>query len=105
MIVHISDISNPSEPDGISQKWTQKVYEEFFIQGDLEKDNKLPVSNFCDRNTTNINKAMIGFISFVVEPTINCLVNLIPEVSDYKDYCESNLRKHYRRVLRKMINY
>ena len=96
MIVHTSDISNPAKPDKISQQWTQKVYDEFFVQGDMEKENKLPVSNFCDRNTTNVNKAMIGFISFVVGPTINCLVNLIPEVSDYKDYCESNLRKHQR---------
>ena len=96
MIVHTSDISNPAKPDKISQQWTQRVYDEFFVQGDLEKENKLPVSNFCDRNTTNVNKAMIGFISFVVGPTINCLVNLIPEVSDYKDYCESNLRKHQR---------
>ena len=96
MIVHTSDISNPAKPDKISQQWAQKVYDEFFVQGDLEKENKLPISNFCDRNTTNINKAMIGFISFVVGPTINCLVNLIPEVSDYKDYCESNLRKHQR---------
>ena len=96
MIVHTSDISNPAKPDKVSAQWTQRVYDEFFVQGDLEKEQKLPVSNFCDRNTTNVNKAMIGFISFVVGPTINCLVNLIPEVSDYKNYCESNLRKHQR---------
>ena len=96
MIVHSSDISNPAKPDKVSQQWTKRVYDEFFVQGDMEKEKKLPISNFCDRNTTNINKAMIGFISFVVGPTINCLVNLIPEVSDYKDYCESNLRKHQR---------
>ena len=96
MIIHTSDISNPAKPDKISAQWTQRVYDEFFVQGDLEKEQQLPVSNFCDRNTTNVNKAMIGFISFVVGPTINCLVNLIPEVTDYKHYCESNLRKHQR---------
>ena len=96
MIVHTSDISNPAKPDKISAQWTQRVYDEFFVQGDMEKEKKLPVSNFCDRNTTNVNKAMIGFISFVVGPTINCLVNLVPEVIDYKHYCESNLRKHQR---------
>ena len=96
MIVHTSDISNPAKPDKVSEQWTKRVYDEFFVQGDMEKERKLPISNFCDRNTTNVNKAMIGFISFVVGPTINCLVNLIPEVSDYKDYCESNLRKHQR---------
>ena len=96
MIIHTSDISNPAKPDKISQQWTQRVYDEFFVQGDLEKEKKLPVSNFCDRNTTNVNKAMIGFISFVVGPTINCLTNLIPEVMDYTEYCKSNLRKHQR---------
>ena len=49
---------------------------------------------FCDRETTNINKAMIGFISFVVGPTIDTLTNLIPEVYDYTEYCRNNLRKH-----------
>ena len=37
---------------------------------------------------------MIGFISFVVGPTIDTLTNLIPEVYDYTEYCRVNLRKH-----------
>ncbi len=94
MIIHSSDISNPGKPDKISALWTKRVYGEFFVQGDLEKKQNLPISNFCDRNTTNINKAMIGFISFVVGPTIDTLTNLVPEVYDYTEYCRGNLRKH-----------
>ena len=94
MIIHTADISNPGKPDKISSLWTKRVYDEFFIQGDLEKKQNLPISNFCDRNTTNINKAMIGFISFVVGPTIDTLTNLVPEVYDYTEYCRGNLRKH-----------
>jgi hypothetical protein len=94
MIIHGSDISNPGKPDKISNEWTKRVYGEFFVQGDLEKKQNLPISNFCDRNTTNINKAMIGFISFVVGPTIDTLTNLVPEVYDYTEYCRGNLRKH-----------
>lgn len=96
MIIHSADISNPAKPDKVSAQWTQRVYDEFFVQGDLEKKQGLPVSNFCDRNTTNVNNAMVGFISFVVGPTINCLTDLIPEVMDYTEYCKSNLRKHQR---------
>ena len=96
MIIHTADISNPAKPDKISGQWTERVYGEFFVQGDMEKEKGLPVSNFCDRKTTNINKAMIGFISFVVGPTINTLTNLIPEVMDFSEYCKSNLRKHQR---------
>ena len=94
MIIHTADISNPGKPDKISYEWTKRVYGEFFIQGDLEKKQGLTVSMFCDRETTNINKAMIGFISFVVGPTIDTLTNLIPEVNDYSEYCRFNLKKH-----------
>ena len=66
MIVHTSDISNPAKPDKISAQWTQRVYDEFFVQGDMEKEKKLPVSNFCDRNTTNVNKAMGSLFSLLV---------------------------------------
>ena len=37
---------------------------------------------------------MVGFITFVVGPTIDSLTNLIPEVHDYSEYCRYNLRKH-----------
>ena len=94
MIIHTADISNPGKPDKISAAWTKRVYDEFFVQGDYEKKLGLEISNFCDRNTTNVNKAMVGFISFVVGPTIDTLTNLIPEVFDYTEYCRSNLRKH-----------
>ena len=94
MIIHTADISNPGKPDKVSNEWTKRVYGEFFVQGDMEKKLNIPISNFCDRETTNINKAMIGFISFVVGPTIGTLTNLIPEVYDYTEYCRSNLRKH-----------
>ena len=96
MFLHSSDISNPAKPDKISSLWTERVYGEFFIQGDLEKAKNLPISAFCDRETTNINQAMIGFINFVVMPTINILVTLINEVKEYKDYCKFNLRKHQK---------
>ena len=96
MFLHSSDISNPAKPDKISSLWTERVYGEFFVQGDLEKAKNLPISAFCDRETTNINQAMIGFINFVVMPTVNILVTLINEVKDYKDYCKFNLRKHQK---------
>ena len=94
MIIHGSDISNPAKPDKISNEWTKRVYGEFFIQGDLEKKKGLNISMFCDRENTNINKAMVGFINFVVLPSINIIVNLVNEVKIYKDYCKFNLKKH-----------
>ena len=47
--------------------------------------------DFCDRENTNVNKAMI---EFVVSHTIYLLTNLVLEVNAYNEYCRSNLLKH-----------
>jgi hypothetical protein len=94
MLIHSADISNPAKPSKISQQWTDKVYEEFFRQGDLEKKLGVPISMMCDRLTTNVNQAMIGFISFVVKPTIDILFNILPELPEYSKNIQENLQKH-----------
>ena len=94
MLIHSADISNPAKPSKISQQWTDKVYEEFFRQGDIEKKLGIPISMMCDRLTTNVNKAMIGFISFVVMPTIDILFNILPELPEYSKNIQENLKKH-----------
>lgn len=90
LCLHCADVSNPAKPSQISKQWTTRVYDEFFKQGDLEKENGLPVSLLCDRKTTNINKAMIGFINFVVVPSFDLLTVLIPEVSFYSENIRIN---------------
>ena len=94
MLIHSADISNPAKPGKISQQWTDRVYEEFFRQGDLEKKLGIPISMMCDRLTTNVNQAMIGFISFVVMPTIDILYNFLPEIPEYSKNIQENLKKH-----------
>lgn len=94
MLIHTSDISNPAKPNKISGQWTDRVYEEFFRQGDLEKKLGIEVSMMCDRLTTNVNKQMIGFINFVVLPTIEILFNILPEIPEYLINIKENLKKH-----------
>ena len=63
-----ADISNPCRPWDISRKWSQKVCEEFFRQGDYERQLNLPVTALCDRFSTSIPKIQVGFFKFVVLP-------------------------------------
>ncbi|CAG4984127.1 unnamed protein product [Parnassius apollo] len=65
-----ADISNPCRPWDISKKWSLKVCEEFFRQGDYERKLNLPVTALCDRHTTSIPKIQTGFFKFVVTPLI-----------------------------------
>ncbi|XP_026473989.1 uncharacterized protein LOC113377781 [Ctenocephalides felis] len=63
-----ADISNPCRPWDVSKKWSQKVCEEFFRQGDYERQLGLPVTTLCDRHTTSMSKIQVGFFKFVVTP-------------------------------------
>ncbi|XP_063236084.1 uncharacterized protein LOC134538588 [Bacillus rossius redtenbacheri] len=63
-----ADISNPCRPWDISRKWSHKVCEEFFRQGDYERRLNLPVTSLCDRRSTSVPKIQAGFFRFVVSP-------------------------------------
>ncbi|CAH2035976.1 unnamed protein product, partial [Iphiclides podalirius] len=65
-----ADISNPCRPWEISRKWSLKVCEEFFRQGDFERKLNLPVTALCDRHNNSIPKIQTGFFKFVVTPLI-----------------------------------
>ena len=68
LIIHACDISNPTKPYEIYNIWANKVMNEFYLQGDKEKNLGIPVSFLCDRNTTSIPQGQIGFIEGVVFP-------------------------------------
>ncbi|ODM95755.1 cAMP-specific 3',5'-cyclic phosphodiesterase 7B [Orchesella cincta] len=55
-----ADICNPCRPWDISRKWSMKVCEEFFRQGDYERQLNLPVTGLCDRYSTSVPKIQTG---------------------------------------------
>ena len=56
MCIKAADIGHAAKALDLHEKWTVLVCEEFFQQGDLEKKLGLPVSMYCDRETTDIAK-------------------------------------------------
>ena len=52
--VHAADVSTNTRSFDVAVDWTMLLFEEFFNQGDMEKDQGFPVSFLCDRETTNI---------------------------------------------------
>ena len=49
------------------------IITEFFNEGDLEKQEGLPVNAMCDRDLVSVPKAQIGFINYVVKPSFELL--------------------------------
>lgn len=78
IIIHGCDISNPTKPYDIYSQWVDRVMDEFWLQGDKEKELKLPVSFLCDRLTVTKPFAQMTFINGIVEPFINVFTNHFP---------------------------
>ncbi|KAJ8974825.1 hypothetical protein NQ317_001014 [Molorchus minor] len=55
-----ADISNPTRPWDISHKWSIKVCDEFFRQGEFERQLNLPVTSICDQQTTSVAKIQVA---------------------------------------------
>jgi hypothetical protein len=80
-MLHLADISNPAKIVETGSNWTDRVLDEFFLQGDKEAELALPVSPMCDRHSTNRPQSQIGFISFIVLPAYELLGQLIPRMT------------------------
>jgi len=80
LIMHSADISNPVKPFAVYNKWADRVLSEFFQQGDMEKERKMPCSPMMDRNTTSRAMSQINFIEFVVAPLYATIIRLFPEL-------------------------
>ena len=87
---HLADISNPTKRWSLCRVWCDLLFVEFFAQGDLEKVHGLPVSQFFDRQTTNIAKSQIGFIDFIIKPAFAPVLKVFPNLAHLDDACENN---------------
>lgn len=80
LVLHTSDISNPAKPRKIMLRWTDRVVEEFFEQGDQELAAGRTVSMFMDRRTPTLMKSQCGFIDFIVKPLFELWSEISPQV-------------------------
>lgn len=87
--LHAADISNNARPWAVASRWTDRLMEEFFAQGDLEGQLGLPVTPMMDRNTCNIARSQLGFLDVIAIPLYR-LVNRFLDVSVCIENLETN---------------
>merc|ERR1711997_82362 len=58
-MVHYADLSGPTKPLPLYCRWCDRIMEEFFQQGDKEKEVGLDISPMCDRNNSTIEKSQV----------------------------------------------
>ena len=91
---HLADISNPTKPWHLCQHWADLLFIEFFQQGDLEKLHEFPVSQFFDRDTTNIAKSQIGFLDYIIKPSFELATKILPKIAFTIENVEAN-KQHW----------
>ncbi|KAG8011247.1 cAMP-specific 3' [Nibea albiflora] len=63
-----ADVCNPCRVWELSRQWSERVCEEFYRQGDLERKFDLEISPLCNQQADSVPAIQTGFISYIVEP-------------------------------------
>jgi len=58
-------------------KWMDYMFDEYYRQGDIEKQIDIPISKFMDRSSTNKAKAYLNYIKVVSIPLFSTFMILI----------------------------
>ena len=58
-MVHCADLSNPTKPLAVYRQWTDRIMEEFFRQGDKERERGMEISPMCDKHTASVEKSQV----------------------------------------------
>ncbi|KAI8144506.1 hypothetical protein BJV82DRAFT_667710 [Fennellomyces sp. T-0311] len=78
IVLHAADISNALRPWPICCKWSDLVCDEFFRQGELEKEHGLDVSPNMDRDQVTQTTIGLQFGDFVVSPYFEIFAAMFP---------------------------
>ncbi|KAL0197130.1 hypothetical protein M9458_005670, partial [Cirrhinus mrigala] len=115
-MVHCADLSNPTKPLAVYRQWTERIMEEFFRQGDKERERGMEISPMCDKHTARMNThtnihsqpsrtqaapkrslcllgflIQVGFIDYIVHPLWETWGDLVhPDAQEILDTLEDN---------------
>uniref|UniRef100_A0A8B9EJY5 Phosphodiesterase n=1 Tax=Anser cygnoides TaxID=8845 RepID=A0A8B9EJY5_ANSCY len=98
-MVHCADLSNPTKPLELYRQWTDRIMEEFFRQGDREREKGMEISPMCDKHTASVEKSQVGFIDFIAHPLWETWADLVhPDAQEILDTLEDN-REWYQSMI------
>ncbi|KAL4128308.1 hypothetical protein PRIC2_007297 [Phytophthora ramorum] len=79
-LMMMADVGHAMKSFPLHLEWSERVAEEFYRQGDTERQFRLPISPLCDRSTgvERFEKNQIGFLEFLVLPLFNAAHDVLP---------------------------
>ena len=98
LAIKCADVSHPTRNLKLHLEWSNRICEEFFSQGDLERERGVKISPLCDRNIpkSTYPQGQIGFINFVSKPVFLLLSQVCSSVREedkpWLTYMDSNVQ-------------
>lgn len=88
-----SDLSASAKPWEVQEKTVKVIFEEFYIQGDAEKEAKRRPIPMMDRDRADYQAScQVDFIKNICMPCYRILDRMIPETRPLLEKCEQNLK-------------
>ncbi|CAJ0959815.1 unnamed protein product, partial [Mesorhabditis belari] len=98
-MIHLADLSNPTKPIDLYRQWNERILEEYWRQGDKEREAGIPISPMCDRNNVTIEQSQVGFIDYIVHPLYETWADLVyPDAQEILDKLEENREWYQSRI-------
>uniref|UniRef100_A0A8C6V1P3 Phosphodiesterase n=1 Tax=Neogobius melanostomus TaxID=47308 RepID=A0A8C6V1P3_9GOBI len=97
--IQVLSVFNPTKPLQLYRQWTDRIMEEFFSQGDRERERGMEISPMCDKHNASVEKTQVGFIDYIVHPLWETWADLVhPDAQDILDTLEDN-REWYQSTI------
>eukprot|EP00163_Fabomonas_tropica_P001897 TRINITY_DN113_c0_g1_i1.p1 TRINITY_DN113_c0_g1~~TRINITY_DN113_c0_g1_i1.p1 ORF type:complete len:1135 (-),score=363.87 TRINITY_DN113_c0_g1_i1:1506-4910(-) len=98
IMMKCADISNVAKPFNLASEWADRLLEEFFRQGDMERAQGLPVTPFMDKSQVTKPKSQIGFMNFMAMPLFGAAAKLVPPMEKQLQQLKDNVAVYQKQV-------
>ncbi|KAL9969158.1 hypothetical protein ACROYT_G021335 [Oculina patagonica] len=105
LLMTACDLCTSAKPWPIHTKSVKKVFEEFYQQGDEEKQMGLSPLPMMDRTRKHeLPQNQVAFLKGIVKPCYSTLISVIPMMESAMSFIDLNLTSWERRILEKQTS-
>jgi hypothetical protein len=91
IIIKAGNVANTTRPFDVASDMAHQLTDEFFKQGDVERQLGLEVTGTCDRTKArHLSVAQVSFYSVIASPLLTALGQFLPALADTCEQLEKN---------------
>ena len=92
LCIKCADLAHVTLPWKQHREWVKRLEQEFFLQGDAERNKGIRISPMMDRTKPGVSAAQIGFLENVALPLYEYLTGTFPDCSPLLQGLKVNLK-------------